>query len=154
MTLSEIAQTVTALIAVGTTIGAIVFGLYHGVARTARTVANDIMSPIGVRLAVVEVKVDTVWSALMRRAEASAVNSGMATMNSPLTFGDEQISWMDGLASDLQASFRADWAHLDDDDLCLALERKFGSRIQIEVCIPHGLADLSCLLLACAVARG
>lgn len=144
-----------AFIGVGGVIASIVAGLYRGVARTARTVANDVNQPLVMRLALAEQKLDTVWSFVMRRAEARAVIDGNATMNSPLTFGDDELTWMGALAGPLRTTFHAEWSHIDDDDtLCLAIERRFGVDIQREVCIPHQITDGRCLLIACAVARG
>ena len=149
-------ETVTHIIPVGGAIAAIVSSLWLAVNWVARNVCDTATAPIKRELAVQGLKVDTMWSASMRRAEAGAVIRGMGTMNSPVVFNAETLSWADGMKDDLQAAYRADWRHLglSNDDLCLAIERRFGQRIVREICIPHGIADGTCLLLAAAVAKG
>jgi hypothetical protein len=125
----------------------------YGLRWMAVDAAERVVAPLKEQLAVVSLKSDTMWSAAMGRASAAAVIGGLATMNSPLVFTDEVKSWMDHLAVELKAAFQAEWSALNDDDLALAIQRRFGDRITKEVCIPHGIKDLECLLLACAVAR-
>lgn len=43
---------------------------------------------------------------------------------------------------------------IPDSELAMEIERKFGERLVRDICLPLGLKDGSCLLVAVAIARG
>ena len=106
------------------------------------------------KLAKLEVKVDTMWDFQMRRAMAEAVTKGVATMNSPLTIDEKTaMDWLGNLVLPLREFYGRFGKNLTDRDLMLAIERQFGNQIVRQVCVPHGLKDGSCLIIAAAVAK-
>ena len=105
------------------------------------------------RIARIEVKVDTLWDFQMRRAVAEAVTKGVASVNSPVKVNGHAMKWAACLADELQSFYARAGSHLCDRDLYIELERQFGDRILMNVCIPKGISHGACLLIAAAVAR-
>jgi hypothetical protein len=105
------------------------------------------------RLARVEVKVDTMWAFQMRRAMSEAVTSGIGSLNSPIKFREEAVAALEPIRSDL-VDF---WARLPprvrDAEAALLIEGRFGDEILQRICIPFKLSHGACLLLALAVAK-
>ena len=102
-----------------------------------------------VKITAMEVKIETVWGFLMKRALSEALVQGVATHNSPVRVTDEAKRWM----SDLLPPIREFYAtlgrrNITDEELAMEIERRFGDRILHEVCIPHGLFMGACLLIA------
>lgn len=106
-----------------------------------------------VKIAKLEVKVDTLWDFQMRRAFSEAVSTGVATMNSPLQIKEQAKNKLDPMKQDLQ-KFWEENQNLKGIEIIMKLEAKFGDQILKELCIPLGLSHGSCLLIALAVARG
>lgn len=118
-------------------------------------------------LAELIVKVNTMWDrqeALankqlimrkqqMRLAESEAVVVGLASKASPLKFKPEVLSQLDQFKPDLQTFYKSKWYNLDDDELWLEVEDKFGTTLQDEICIPNKLWHGACVLMAMAVAK-
>src|SRR5580698_10311434 len=80
-------------------VSAVTWGLYLGLKLLLKSICRDLtetalesvqktVAKMQIDLAVLQVKVDTMWSGLMRRAEGAAVIRKMGTMNSPITFND------------------------------------------------------------------
>ena len=105
-----------------------------------------------VKIAKLEVKVDTMWDFQMRRAFSEAVTTGVGTMNSPLKFDEQVRSTLDPLKAELQDFYKI---HETTQlmDFIIMLENNFGDRILKDVCIPLGLSHGACLLIALAVAK-
>jgi len=102
-----------------------------------------------VKITALEVKVNTIWSFLMKRALSEALVQGVATRNSPVRVTDEAKRWM----RDLLPAIREFYAtlgrqNITDEELALEIEGRFGDLILHEVCIPHGLFMGACLLIA------
>jgi len=106
-----------------------------------------------VKIAKLEVKVDTLWDFQMRRAFSEAVSTGVATMNSPLQITEKAKHKLDPMKVELQ-QFWEENKTLPGIDIIMKLESKFGDQILKELCIPLGLSHGSCLLIALAVAKG
>lgn len=106
-----------------------------------------------VRFARLEVRVGIIWKSLMRRAVSESVQKGIASLNSPVTIRDEAKKWMDKMRPELQAFYRRLGRNLTPDELAMEIERRFGDEILREVCIPNGLSEHACLLIAREVAR-
>ena len=101
------------------------------------------------KIPAMEVKIDTVWKFLMKRALSEALVQGVATRNSPVRVTDEAKRWM----RDLLPAIREFYAtlgrqNITDEELALEIEGRFGDLILHEVCIPHGLFMGACLLIA------
>jgi hypothetical protein len=102
-----------------------------------------------VRITSLQVKVDTIWSFLMKRALSEALVQGVATHNSPVQVTDEAKRWMGDLIPSIREFYaKLGRSNITDAELALEIERRFGDRILNEVCIPHGLFMGSCLLIA------
>lgn len=107
----------------------------------------------GSRSAKIEVKVDTMWEFLMRRALSEGLEKGVVSMNSPVVVNEEAKKWMAGMAIELQKFYRKLGRNLTDHELAFEIERHFGDQILKEVCIPNGLSGGACLLIALEVAK-
>lgn len=107
----------------------------------------------GIRFGKLELKVDTMWAFQMRRALAESVNSGVATMNSPLKFTSEIRAYLDPIRLSLREFHQAVGFKMNDTEELLEIERRFGDNLARDVCIPCRISQGSCLLLALAVAR-
>lgn len=108
---------------------------------------------ISVRFAKLELKVDTMWSFLVRRGQAEAVRTGIATLNSPIIVNEEAKEWMRHMGPELRAIRAGLVPDISDDKLAFVIEGKLGDRILKEVCIPKGLMLGACLQIAVAVAK-
>lgn len=107
----------------------------------------------GTRSAKIEVKVDTMWDFLMRRALSEGLEKGVLKVNSPVVISDEAKKWMAGMAIELQQFYRKLGRNLTDRELAYEIERRFGDEILKKVCIPNGLYSGACLLIAMEVAK-
>ena len=107
----------------------------------------------GKRMGQIELKVDTLWDFQLRRGISEAVQKGAATVNSPVTITDEARKWMSSLAVELRAFYRTLGRTLSDRDLAIEIERRFGERLVKEVCIPRGIFEAACLVIAVHVAK-
>lgn len=104
------------------------------------------------RLLQLETRIETLWDFQLRRAAVEAVQRGVATVNSPLKFSAEAKSWLGDMADELRSYYRQFGAGLSRTRLAEEIERRWGRRIVDEVCVPHGLLQGACLLLAMEVA--
>jgi hypothetical protein len=101
-----------------------------------------------VKITAMEVKINTVWGFLMKRALSEALVQGVATHNSPVQVTDEAKRWMRDLISPIRDFYATlGRRNITDAELALEIERRFGDRILNEVCIPHGLFMGACLLI-------
>ena len=107
-----------------------------------------------IKMAKMEVQVDTMWEFLMKRAISEAVNKGAATLNSPLVFTEEAKSWFAPMKIELQEIYAKQGQKWKESQLCLEIEKQLGERILKEVCIPYKLYQGSCLLIAAEIAKG
>lgn len=116
--------------------------------------ASDGMADLGRRVTTLEARVESLWTFLLRRGVAEAVTRGVGSMNSPLTISDEAKAWFAPFAHELHEFYRGGGGgSLPDDRLAEEIERRWGERMLREVCLPHGMSQGACLLIAMAVAR-
>ena len=109
---------------------------------------------IAVKITAMEVKIETVWGFLMKRALSEAVVMGVATHNSPVRVTDEAKRWMSELMPPIREFYaKLGRRNITDAELAMEIERRFGDRILHEVCLPHGLFMGSCLLIAIQALR-
>jgi hypothetical protein len=108
-----------------------------------------------VKITAMEVKIDTVWGFLMKRAMSEALVQGVATRNSPVKVTNEAKQWMAPLIGPIREFYATlGRRNMSDEELALEIERRFGDRILHEVCIPHGLYMGACLLIALQALKG
>lgn len=108
----------------------------------------------GVKLAKIELKVDTMWGFLMQRAEVSLINSGYGTRKSPLHIYPEAKKLLAPLVPDLLKIYEAAKKRkLDDRALALEIEKDLGKEILEHVCIPYQMNLGECLIIAIACAK-
>lgn len=106
----------------------------------------------GVKIARLELQVNTIWDFLMRRALGESVQKGLGTMNSPITFNEDAKKLFNSMSSDLKNFYKTLSKNLSHSELLQRLERNFGDKILREICIPNNLTHGSCLLIALSVA--
>lgn len=105
-----------------------------------------------VKLTRLEVKVETMWGFLMKRAVVEGVERGMLAVNSPVRLEPHSAEMFEHLSEDLREfgkEFRS-----KEVDLALEIEKKFGDRLLHEICIPNKLSFGVCLIIATAIAKG
>lgn len=100
-----------------------------------------------------ELKVDTMWDFLMRRAETELLQKGYGNMNSPITVNAEGMKAIAPIASTLRTYYKKLNREVDDTILAMDIEREFGKILQKEICIPNGFTMGACLILAVYAAK-
>ncbi len=70
-----------------------------------------------------------------------------------ITIKDEVKEWYKEIANDLKVFYIRTGIRLTERELFIAIERRFGTRILKEICIPHNLNQGECLIIAMAVAK-
>jgi hypothetical protein len=109
-----------------------------------------------IKFAQMEVKVDTLWQFQLRRGEVEAVLHGYATKNSPISVDEERVAkaFPAELGQEIQRFFSRLGRNLTRVEMAAEIERRFGDRIVDEVCIPQGISEGVCLILALHFAGG
>lgn len=100
------------------------------------------------------VKVDTMWSFLTKRGVVEGVNAGLLSVNSPVRLTPESATIMQSMEPELREFRQQECPDCDEKTLMLAIERKFGTRLVQDVCIPNNIAFGVCLIIATAIAKG
>ena len=106
------------------------------------------------RLARLELKVETMWGFQMRRAVSESVSSGIGQFNSPLVFSAAANAALDPIRQQLLDFWMTLTPLITDADALLAIEARFGNDLLRYVCTPCGLSHGACLLLALSIAKG
>lgn len=110
----------------------------------------------GIKMATLTVKVDTMWTFMMKRAVSEAVSADLMKHNSPLEITAKGYSYIQPMANELwqyYQKYTVSASKLNDADLALAIERDFGERLLKEICIPNNLLFGECIILAIEAAR-
>ena len=102
----------------------------------------------GVKLATLQVKVDTMWAFTLRRAQSEAVITGMATVNSPIMITEDAKKLVDPILGSLVTLYRSCSPSISDQDFAIEIARNLGDRLLHEVCIPNKLSLGACLFIA------
>ncbi len=105
-----------------------------------------------VKITRLEVKVDTMWGFLMKRAVVEGLDRGMLTVNSPVRLEPHSADMFVHMADDLK-EFGTAHKSLKEADLALAIEKQFGDRLVHEICVPNNISFGVCLLIATAIAK-
>jgi hypothetical protein len=110
---------------------------------------------LSLKVARIDSNLKAVWSFLIRRAAAKVVEKGLGTMNSPVMLHvDVDVDTIMRPIAGRLREFGRQRRQLNDEALMLEIEKTFGEQIMREICIPNGLSDGECLILAAKVARG
>ena len=136
-------------------------GQYHKEQRLREAAAEERLKSIERSIIDLSRKVDLsnpdtriLWLFHMRRAELEANEAGYGKMESPFTWDSDQIRKMDPLREKLLEFQRTEGKDLDALAAIIRIEDQFGAEIVEKVCIPNGMKNGECLLLALCVARG
>lgn len=110
------------------------------------------------RIARLEVKVDTIWDYIIKKAMTDALSKGVATQNSPITVPEEVRKWVAAsIDNDLYRALRElykEHKKLSDNNLALKIQEKLGAQIAKEMCIPNDNLNYdSCLFIALELAK-
>lgn len=105
-------------------------------------------------VAKIQVKVDTVWDFLVRRAFAEAVNKGIGEMRSPMVVKQEPKEGLKEIAGELKSWYNSMKVKPSDSDLALEIERRWGKWIVENFCILHNYTQGECLAVAMSLAKG
>ncbi len=116
--------------------------------------AVDNIGKIEQRLGDAEHRIDALWDFTLRRGTAEALQKGVATMNSPVRVTAAARQWLKGIAADLQTFYGQTGCHLSQPRLAAVISARWGQQLFKEVCLPNGIDEGTCLLIAIAVARG
>lgn len=108
---------------------------------------------VGVKIAKIEVKVDTMWQFQIRRAFVEAIDKDIGRVGSSLKLLSEHIERLEPFREELQNRWAKDWHKKKSLEVVLDIEREFGDRLFHHVCIPCGLAHGACLILALGVCQ-
>jgi hypothetical protein len=101
-----------------------------------------------------KLKVDVMWGFQMRRAEAAGLQNGVLERNSPLSVSERGRKAFDTLLlNQILDYYHTLPSDLDDHDLALKLEAKFGKQISEDVCVPLGAHMGECLIAAVILCR-
>jgi hypothetical protein len=101
------------------------------------------------RIARIELKVDTVWDFIIRRAQVEVVNVGWGTKKSPLVLNPATLQSIMPFIVDIVAFYArliAREPQISERELFIAIERQFGERIVETVCIPHKVNLGACIV--------
>ena len=111
---------------------------------------------VSMRVAALELKVDTMWGFQMRRSMSEVATTGIGKMNSPLQFSDEAVERLEPIRDELVSWYKTRPPHerRGDASLLIGIEQEFGDRLLNMICIPCGLSYGACLLVALFVAKG
>lgn len=106
------------------------------------------------RLSRLELKTETIWDFLIRRAVSEGLGKGALEMNSPVRATEAAKQWIPAeLRDELQRFYASRCNKMSLPQLMMAIEREYGDIILREVCIPRGLASGACLVIAAEVAK-
>lgn len=114
---------------------------------------NTRMVRIEERLKNLKERLDKQWRFQINRAKSEAVKAGIATVNPHLRISPEAKKWMDELKLRLRDFYATMGRHLNEFELMEEIEAHYGQEIADNICIPHGLTQGECLLIAMEVAK-
>lgn len=106
-----------------------------------------------VKITKLEVKVDTMWGMLLKRAVVEGVQLGVLGVNSPVRLINHSGAMLEVMAGELREIYEKEWKNLSEEQIALEIEKKFGDRLVKEVCIPNNISYGVCLLIATAIAK-
>lgn len=108
---------------------------------------------LAVKMTKLEVKVDTMWGMLLKRAIVEGVSLGVMEVHSPVRLINHSADMLDAMAQELRDCYQKRWSKLGEKELALAIESEFGTRLVKDVCIPNQISFGVCIIIAVAVAK-
>lgn len=127
---------------------------------------HEILNSVGTLLALVgvlwvaavkmtrlEVKVDTMWSMLLKRAVVEGVSLGLMEVHSPIRLVNNSGKILESMSEELQKFYIEKCKGLDEAHSALEIEREFGARLVKDICIPNNISFGVCILIALAIAK-
>lgn len=111
------------------------------------------LANIYARVCTVEVKVNELWAFQFRRGVAEATQRGLMEVHSPARLIGGSGQMLEHMADELRAYYKAHLSNLGEVEAGAALEKKFGARLTVEVCIPNNITLGACLVMALAIAK-
>lgn len=106
------------------------------------------------KFSALEVKVNTMWDFQIRRGFAESVHAGAATMNSPLTIDPHIKEYLNPIKEQLVSFWEEVGRRLTLRECMIELEKRFGYDLLHLLCLPRGIHEGACLLVALSVASG
>ncbi len=107
----------------------------------------------------IELKVETLWDFIVRRAKVEAVKMNWGTLSSPIHLNVRGLEVIQPFL-DQFLPFYVDLLKrtppATEQDMYVEFERKFGDFIMEKICIPYGVTEGACLVAivsACKVAH-
>lgn len=101
------------------------------------------------RIGGLELKINTVWDFLMRRAEVELVNRGWGTKHSPVKLTVTVFESILPLISNIitfYAKLKEDRPNIADRDIFIAIEQRFGEQLVEQICIPMNVQLGACVV--------
>jgi hypothetical protein len=163
------AEALSMAVGIGSLIGIILMSVkfsrqtsdYHREQQERAIEAEKRLQTMEERIAEISKKVDLsnpdtriIWLFHLRRAQLEANDAGYGKMESPFTFNPEEIKKMDPLREQLLEFHISEGYGLDPIAAMIKIEDRFGAELVEKVCIPNGMKNGVCLLLALCVSRG
>lgn len=106
------------------------------------------------KLTRLEVKVETMWGFLIKRAVVEGVLGDHMETHSPVRLINNSGSMLEHMAEEIHKRYLEKWQKLTEAEIGLEIEKEFGNRLVKEVCIPNGIGFGVCLVIAIAAAKG
>src|SRR5271166_3409193 len=115
------------------------------------TCANYLLT----RLTRIELKVETMWDFLFKRALSETVAKNLASINSPFRITSEGRKNFTGIENELKEFYLINKNLFDRNDkrMFIELQNKFGNRILNEIAIPNKMIYSDCMLIAMEISR-
>lgn len=107
-----------------------------------------------VKMTRLEVKVDTMWGMLLKRAVVEGVHMGMMAVNSPIRLINNSGAILEHMQDELRKFYIENCSDCSESAAALLIEKEFGSRLAKDVCIPNKISMGVCILIALSMARG
>jgi hypothetical protein len=127
-------------------------GVYLGAAVSIVSLCGTV-AYLAVRIARIELKANTVWDFIMRRALSEALEHGLLTKNSPLVVTKLAEDVFAAIKPDLIVWYNREGSRLGERDLFEAVERTFGERLTNEICVKLGLDKGGCVTTAIEIMK-
>jgi hypothetical protein len=107
-----------------------------------------------VKLTRLEVKVETMWGMLLKRAIVEGVSQSLMEVHSPVRLINNSGEMLIHMADEIREFYKKNCQGMSESAAALAIEKEFGSRLVTEVCIPNNISFGICLIIALSVAKG
>lgn len=101
----------------------------------------------------IEVKVDTMWGMLLKRAVVDGVHAGLMEVHSPIRLVNDSGKMLEHMACELREFYQVKCKGLNETEAALAIENEYGARLAKEICIPNGISFGICIIIALMIAK-